>query len=329
MRKKIYNCSAVIVAAIISALLLSNICFADNKQPVKGQKKIAIFTLLPHPSLDEAQAAFIGEMQKLGYKEGVNTTYLLRNMHGQISMAAGIANELSAQNPDVIVALTTPPTQAVAKTARCPIVFVSVVDPIGIGVVKTLSGEEKVTGVRFDWAYDAQFKLIKEIMPKARKIGVIHNPGDAASKYNVARMKEIAGKYNFEIIDGIVNNTNEVYPVAQSIAKRVDVIFSSDNTAISAAPAVVKAGIENKVPVFSGEKGFVEKGAIGAVSVDFKEMGIEAAKLTDRILRGEKNIPVAAVKAKDLYLNSKAAEMMGVKIPQGTLKRARKVFNSF
>ena len=62
-------------------------------------------------------------------------------MHGQISMAAGIANGLSAQNPDIIVALTTPPTQAVAKTARCPIVFVSVVDPIGIGVVKTLKGK--------------------------------------------------------------------------------------------------------------------------------------------------------------------------------------------
>jgi len=329
MRKRFINTAVVIVAAIITAILISNICLAKETQTVTGKKKIAIFTLLPHPSLDEAQGAFIGEMRKMGYKEGVNTTYLLRNMHGQISMAAGIANGLSAQNPDIIVALTTPPTQAVAKTARCPIVFVSVVDPIGIGVVKTLKGDERVTGVRFDWAYDAQFKLIKEIVPKARKIGVIHNPGDAASKYNVARMKEIAGKYNFEIIDGIINNTNEVYPVTQSIAKRVDVIFSSDNTAISAAPAVVKAGIENKVPVFSGEKGFVEKGAIGAVSVDFKEMGIEAAKLADRVLKGEKKIPVTAVKAKDLYLNSKAAEMMGIKIPQATLKRARKVFNSF
>jgi putative ABC transport system substrate-binding protein len=327
MIKRVYLIA--VIAAFLLTIFLMSAGFADAKVPVSGKKKIAIFTLLPHPSLDEAQAAFVLEMQKLGYVEGTNTTYIQKDMHGQVSTASGIANELSAQNPDIIITLTTPPTQAVAKTARCPVVFMSVVDPIGIGIVKSLKGEERVTGVRFDWAYDSQFQLIKEILPKARRVGVIHNPGDAASKYNVARMKEIAGKYNFEIIDGIVNNTNEVYPVTQNIAKRVDVIFSSDNTAISAAPAVIKAGIENKVPVFSGEKGFVEKGAVGAVSVNFKEMGIEAAKLADRILRGEKNIPITAVRAKDLYLNTKAAEMMGVKIPQKTLKRARKVFNSF
>lgn len=316
--------------AYLCFLFFYSPCFAEEKapNPAPGKKRIAIFTLLPHPSLDEAQAAFKDEMKKLGYEEGKNVEYLMRNMQGQISIAASIANELAAQNPDVIVTLTTPPTQAVAKTAKSPVVFMAVVDPIGIGIVKSLKGEPRVTGVRFDWAYDAQFQLIKEILPKTRKVGIIYNPSDAASKYNVKNMKEICHKYNFELIDGIVNNTNEVYPVSSNIAKRVDVLFSSDNTAIAAAAAVIKAGVENKVPVFSGERGFVEKGAIGALSVDFTELGQEGAKLTDRVLKGEKNIPINAVKARDLYLNAKAAELMGVKLPQNLLKKAKKVYTT-
>lgn len=293
-----------------------------------GMKTVAIATLMAHPALDAVQDNLKAELAREGYEDGRSIRYLLRNASGQVQLAANIATELASQHADVVVAITTPMAQAVAKVVRCPVVFAAVTDPVGAGLVKSLEiGEERITGTCDAWPYQDQLKLIREISPNVKRLGVLYNPGEAASQYGIKEIKKFAPALGFEVVEGAVSSTTEVYPVAQNLAGRVDALFlSSDNTVIGGVASAVKVAVERKVPLYVGDSGTVEKGGLAAVSVGYAELGRKTGELVGRVLKGEKNMPTVVGHGDELYLNKKAAELMAVTLPDGVLKRATKVY---
>jgi putative ABC transport system substrate-binding protein len=314
--------AAVLVAAIVVAVLRSQP--ADEKVKV-----IAIATLMSHPALDAVQENTKKELERAGYVEGKNVRYVIKNANGQVQLASSIANELAAQNPDLIIAITTPMAQAVTKVARCPVVFAAVTDPVGAGVVRSLDqGEPNVTGTSDAWPYEDQLKLIRKLSPTVKRLGVLYNPGEAASQYGIKEIRKYAPSQGFELVEGAASSTNDVYPVAQNLSAKSDALFlSSDNTVIGGVAAAVKVAIERKLPLYVGDSGTVEKGGVAAVSVGYNELGTETGRLATRVLHGDKNIPTVVAKGSEVYLNKKAAELMGVTIPQDILQQATKVFD--
>ena len=124
-----------------------------------------------------------------------------------------------------------------------------------------------------------------------------------------------------------MSSTIDVYPVAQSLAGRVDALFlSSDNTVIAGVAAAVKVAVEHKIPLYVGDSGTVERGGVAAVSVGYAELGTETGRLVARVLNGERNIPTVVGKGTEVYINMKAAEMMGVNVPDGVLRNVKKVY---
>ena len=106
-----------------------------------------------------------------------------------------------------------------------------------------------------------------------------------------------------------------------------DALFlSSDNTVIGGVAAAVKVAVEHKMPLYVGDSGTVEKGGLAAVSVGYSELGTETGKLVIRTLNGERNIPTVVGRGSEVYVNKKAAEMMGVTIPEEVLQGATKVY---
>ena len=315
--------AAIVVAAVLVVLLLKSPSSDGNT------KVIAIATLMSHPALDAVQENIKKELEHQGYIEGKNLRYIIRNANGQIQLTANIASDLVAQNPDIIIAITTPMAQAVAKSARCPVVFAAVTDPVGAGLVKSLEqGEPNITGTNDAWPYEDQLKLIRKISPNAKRLGVLYNPGEAASQYGIKEIRKYAPGLGFEVVEGSANSTNDVYPVAQNLAGRVDVLFlSSDNTVIAGVAAALKVAVEHKLPLYVGDSGTVEKGGLAAVSVGYPELGTETGKIVVRVLRGEKNIPTLVASGDEVYLNKKAAELMEVTIPEEVLNNATKVYD--
>jgi len=323
MNKKLILSVVVLAAvAVVIAVLF--------KSPWSGSqtKVIAIATLMSHPALDGVQENIKKELEREGYVEGKNVRYIVKNANGQIQLAANIASDLAAQNPDVIVAITTPMAQAVAKVARSPLVFAAVTDPIGAGLIKSLDqAEPNITGTSDAWPYEDQLKLIRKINPSAKRLGVLFNPGEAASQYGIKEIRKYAGPHGFELVEGAVNSTTDVYPVAQNLVRRIDALFlSSDNTVIGGVAAAVKVAVEHKIPLYVGDSGTVEKGGLAAVSVGYPELGTETGKIIVRVLKGEKNIPTFVGRSSEVYINKKAAELMGVTIPEDVIKGATKVF---
>jgi putative tryptophan/tyrosine transport system substrate-binding protein len=322
MRKKI---SAILIIAVAIAGVIAAVHFGKSEPKIKV---IGIATLMAHPALDAVQENLTKELQRQGFVEGENIQYLVRNANGQVQLAASIATELAAQELELVVAITTPMAQAMVKAARCPVVFAAVTDPVGAGLVKSLeAGEDDITGTSDAWPYEDQLKLIRQISPDAKQLGVLFNPGEAASQYGIKEIRRFAPGLGFKLIEGSVSSTGEVFPVAQNLAGRVDAFFlSSDNTVIGGVAAAVKVAVENKKPLYVGDSGTVEKGGLAAVSVGYSELGTETGKLVVRLLNGERNIPTVVASGSEVYINKKAAELMGVVVPDGALNNATKVY---
>ena len=319
-----------VIVIVISVILVVLLLIVFVRQSGKRNEKIiAIATLMSHPALNAVQDNLIKELANEGYIEGKNVHYITMNANGQIQLAASIANELIADKPDVIVPITTPMAQAVVGAKpNCPVVFAAVTDPVGAGIIKSLSvGEKNITGTSDAWPYQDQLKLIKAITPNVKKLGVLFNPGEAASQYGIKQIRKYAPDENLTLVEGPVSSTNDVYPVAQNLANRSDALFlSSDNTVISGVAAALKVAVQHKIPLYVGDSGTVEKGGIAAVSVGYAELGIETGKLISETLHGKKYLPVVVAHGSEIFVNTKAAQLMGVKIPDSILVKATKIY---
>jgi len=313
---------------VIAAVVIGVFVATQFMKSKPSMKVVAIATLMPHPALDAVQENLKKELERQGLVENRNIRYVIRNANGQVQLAANIAAELASQNPDVIVAVTTPMAQAIAKVAQCPVVFAAVTDPVGAGLVKSLDkGEDTITGTSDAWPYEDQLKLIRQISPSTKRLGILYNPGEAASQHGIREIRRFAPALGFELVEGSVSSTGEVYPVAQNLAARVDVLFlSSDNTVIGGVAAAVKVAVEHKMALYVGDSGTVEKGGLAAVSVGYSKLGTETGKLVVRSLNGERNIPTIVTKGSEVYINKKSAQMMGVTVPEEVLRKATKVY---
>jgi putative ABC transport system substrate-binding protein len=232
------------------------------------------------------------------------------------------------QDPDVIVAISTPIAQAVVKKFKGKIVFGALTDPISAGVVSSLDGSDpNITGTTDAVPYEEQLKLIRRISPAAKRLGLLFNPGEAPSQYALRRIKVVAPQFGFELVEAPANSTQEVYPVALGLVGRIDaLLISTDNTVAAGIAGAVKVGIQSKVPVYACDSGSVEKGAIGAISPGYYDIGLETGKLAARVLKGETKLPIVPPKSGQIYLNRKAAELMNVNIPAELMREAAKVF---
>ena len=121
-----------VIALLCVAIGILALAISKNRSGAGG-KTIVIATLMSQPALDEVLNGIKDELRERGYDESHNVRIIERNANGQIQLAATIANEIAAQDPTIIVPITTPLAQSVAKVARCPIVFAAVTDPVGTG----------------------------------------------------------------------------------------------------------------------------------------------------------------------------------------------------
>jgi len=291
---------------------------------------VATTAIVEHPALDATRDGVRDELEANGYEEGKNLRFEYESAQGNPATAAQIARKLVGAKPHVIVPISTPSAQAVvAATKDIPVVFTAVTDPVG---AKLVSDPKKpggnVTGVTDLSPIRKHLELIQEITSNAKRIGVLHNPGEANSLSLLQLLKTEAGPRGLEIIEAPATKSSDVLSAAQSLIGKADVIYiPTDNTIVSALEAVIRVGTENKIPVYAGDTDSVPRGAMAALGFNYYDVGRQTGKIVVRILKGEKpgDIPVEGIETTELYVNLKAAERMGVTIPESVVARAKQV----
>jgi putative tryptophan/tyrosine transport system substrate-binding protein len=293
-------------------------------------KTVAVTAIVEHPALDAARDGIRDELAAAGYEVGHNLDFVYESAQGNPATAAQIARKFIGDQPDVIVPISTPSAQAVVgATDDIPVVFTAVTDPLGARLVADLEQPGgNVTGMSDLSPIGLHLDLVREIMPDAGRLGVIHTPGEANSVTLLELIREEAPARGFEVVEAAAPRSADVLAAAQSLVGKVDAIYvPTDNTVVTALEAIIRVGTDNQLPVFAGDTDSVPRGAIAALGFNYYDLGRQTGKMVVRVLEGEApgGMPVEGVEITELFVNPAAAEAMGISLPPAVVERAKVV----
>jgi len=318
-----------IISLLTCALLATQTLAQERKMITIGVSKIAT-----HAALDADEKGFEAGLASVGFKEGVNIRYLRMNAEGDMAKAEAIAKQFVEQKVDLIHAIATPTTLAIVKhTKTIPVVFSSITDPVGAGIVPKDSAPGKktgnhLTGVSDQWPVALQLEMYARMLPAAKRWGTIYNPAELNSVTHIKAMRDAAKKLGLNLIEVHVANSKEVAQATQSLVGKVDAItITSDNTAVTDLASIVRVCNDKKIPLFAGDVDSVASGAVAAYGLDYYLVGYSAGKKAGLILKGSKpgDIPWGPVEKFSLVINQKAAAAQGVTLPAEFLSKADKI----
>jgi putative ABC transport system substrate-binding protein len=310
--------------ALLAAMALAGPALAQDKPLV------AVTAIVEHPALDAARDGIKEALAAEGFVDGQTITFLYESAQGNPATAAQIARKFVGEAPAVIVPISTPSAQAVVGATReIPVVFTAVTDPVGAKLVADAQHPGgNVTGMSDLSPIGKHLDLVKEIVPGVKQLGVIYNPGEANSLTLLELLKAEAPARGMEIEEAPAPKSSDVLPAAQSLVGQVEAIYvPTDNTVVTALEAIVQVGQQNRLPVIAGDTDSVPRGAIAALGFNYGDVGRQTGQIVARVLKGEKpgDIPVEGVEITELSVNPKAAEAMGVTLPEALVARAKTV----
>jgi putative ABC transport system substrate-binding protein len=293
-------------------------------------KSVAVTAIVEHPALDATRDGIKEGLKEAGFVAGQNLKWQYQSAQGNPGTAAQIARKFIGDNPDVIVGIATPSAQAlVAATRTVPIVFSTVTDPVGAQLIKSWGPSgTNVAGVSDRLSMDKQVDLIRRIVPHAKRVGMVFNPGEVNSTVVIKELKEILPKYGMTLVEAAAPRSVDVGSAARSLVGKVDVIYTNtDNAVVSAYESLVKVGNDSKIPLVASDTDSVKRGAIAALGINYFEMGKQTGRMVARILKGEKPGTIAPETSDklELYVNTSAAAKQGVKLSDDLLKSAKEV----
>ncbi|UXI02818.1 ABC transporter substrate-binding protein [Photobacterium sp. TY1-4] len=294
--------------------------------------KVAVSQIVEHPALDAARNGLLDGLKQKGYVEGENLEFTYQTAQGNPAIAVQIAKQFVGERPDVLVGIATPTAQALAAATRSiPVVFTAVTDPLGAKLVKDMNHPQRnVTGLSDLSPVAQHVDLMKELLPDAKRIGVVFNPGEANAVALVELLREAAHAKGLEVVEGTALKSADVQSAAQIVAAKADVIYApTDNTVASAIDGLVNAANQANKPIVGASTTYIENGALAALGFDYYQVGVQTAEYVDALLKGKKvaDLPVRVAKGSDLALNQKAAKKLGFTFPESVLTRATSVAN--
>ncbi len=293
-----------------------------------AKKRLALFLFSDNLLLTESAGGVMDEFKRSGILGAYNITVDLKNAQNDFGTANAVVQDIVRQNYDYIVTLSTPALQVTANgNKRIPHIFGTVTDPYNMGIAKDRFHHiPNITGVATFQPVETTIKVMRELFPAARRIGVVWNPAEACSEACTYKAREAAKKYNFELVEATISSTGEVKDAVQSLLnKRIDLFLTSgDNTVILALETIAGILRQHKIPYFTNTLSDVQHGAFITVGADYYEVGIETAKMAERVIKGEypKDMPIYDFVPEKIGLNLALAREYGITISEAFRKKA-------
>lgn len=270
-------------------------------------------------------------LQEEGLQEGKDFEFRMSSAQGDLATLPSLIDKALDEKARVIVTLQDPTLKAAVQRAKdTPVVFHVLADPFTAGAGKSDTDHlPNITGVYSpgygDPEQEKRLGLIRQIVPKARRIGVLFSADEPYAVGMKDKLTSAGRRVNVQVIAVPVNNVAEGGQAAQSlIGQRVDAIEIFGNSAHAAFPSIIKAANDGKVPVFSPSPFEMLQGAVASIYPDFAEGGIVAGRMIGRIIKGESpaKIPFHKVETTKTTVSSQNAQAANVTIPADVAKQA-------
>ncbi len=273
-------------------------------------------------------------LRDLGYVEGQNIAIEFRSADGSLERLNYLADELVRLRVDVIVAGSTIGAIAAKRaTSTIPVVMANVADPVGAGLVSSLARPGRnITGLSTMGAdiSGKRLELIKEVVPKLRRMGVLWYPD---SPSGIAAFKELKAAAQTVGVDirslGVRPPVPEIdQAFGTAVNWRADALIALDDALIfTNRTRIIALAARHRLPSVYGYREFPDAGGLMAYGPSRHDMYRQAAVYVDKILKGAKpaDLPVERPTKFELVINLKTAKALGLTIPQSLLGRADEV----
>jgi ABC-type uncharacterized transport system substrate-binding protein len=312
--------------------------FAARAQQAGEMRRVGVLmgAAADDPESQARMAAFTEALAQLGWERGRNLRIDLRWATTDAGEIRRHAAELAALAPDIILAATGTATVAplLQATRTVPIVFTTVIDPVGAGFVASLArpGGNATGFTIFEYGMSGKWlELIKEIAPQVTRAAVLRDPGIASGIGQFATVRAVAPSFGVELTPVDARDAAEIERALTAFAGAGagGLIVTASGAATRHRELIVGLAARHKLPAVYGGRWFVAGGGLISYGPDYVDQFRQAAGYVDRILKGEKpaDMPVQAATKYGLVINLKTARELGLELPATLLARADEVID--
>ena len=283
---------------------------------------VGICQLVQHPALDAATKGFRDKLTELA-GEG-NVKFDEQNAQGDSPTCATICNQFVSSKYDLIMANPTPALQAASTaTADIPVIATSITDYASALDAKDWSGKTgtNVTGTSDLAPLADQANIVKELLPDAKKVGILYCSAEANSKYQATEITKSFTELGYEVKEYTFTDSNDVAQVTTTACADSDVIYiPTDNVAASNAELIDSVASPAKTPIIAGEENICKGCGIATLSISYYDLGVATGEMAYEILVNGKNPGEMEIKYSPKFTKeymADRAKALGITIPDG------------
>jgi ABC-type uncharacterized transport system substrate-binding protein len=302
--------------------------------PLAKKWRIRILEYVNIPDVEEAEKGVLDAIRESGLVLDRDYEYRVSNAQGDMATLNSMVDAAVSEQADLVITLSTPTLQAAMRRAQSqPVVFTFLANPFAAGAGKTDADHlPNITGAYGAGDMEGMVKLIRRLMPAARRVGAMYCPTEVNSTYNLDLFLAASKTAGLEVISMGVSTPSEVADTALALCgKEVDAIcLPSANITAASFPSIAQAARRARLPVFAFLGGLAEQGAVVALARDYYDMGHDGGKVAVRVMRGEdaSKIPFQPAVRTRLLLNREAARQCGIEFPDDLVKSADRIFGN-
>jgi putative ABC transport system substrate-binding protein len=277
-------------------------------------------------------AAFVARMRELGWIEGRTIAIEYRWSEGRPERYAEIAAEFVHLKVDVIVTVGSAVPTVKQATSVIPIVFAVGIDPVGSGLVASLSHPGgNVTGLSIQATDLAgkRLELLREIVPQLRRLAIMFDVGNPQPVLEMGETQAAARTLGLEVAPLVIQRADDIAPAFAALKPQADALYVAvDQLVVANLTRILTLALGARLPTIFSTRDFVKAGALMSYGPNYSDLFRHSADYVDKILRGTKpgDIPVEQPTKFELVINLTTAKALGLTIPESFLARADEVF---
>jgi putative ABC transport system substrate-binding protein len=326
--------SRVLLLALIAVVVIASVTGAQSQARMP---RVGVLWGGPLSFAQPYVTAGLEGMRALGWIEGQNIAIEYRfappTAKTQAERRAALvanAEDLARLKVDAIVAVADPAVEAARNaTGTIPIVMVAVGDAVGAGFIASMARPGgNITGIgalSVDLS-GKRLELLKQILPRASRVGVLWNPANPAGILGFRETESAARRLGVTLQSLPVRRQEEIAPAfAAMVQERVEgFVLVTDPLTWTTRPEIVQLATKNRLPAVYELREYVDAGGLASYGPSLVELSRRTAFYVDKILKGVKpaDLPVEQPTHLELVLSVKAAQAIAVAIPQAVSVRA-------
>lgn len=313
---------AVLLSVLMIAVALVACSAAENNGSTdSSDKKVAILQYMPHSSLDNCTQGVKNALDEAGIAYDVQ----IGSSGSANADCQSYAEQMVAGGYDLIIAVATPAALCAYSAVQnassdIPVIFCAVSDPVAAGLIQSMDTPgNNCTGTSDAFDIAGQVKLIKQLQPELKTLGVIYTTSEANSLSQLETLKAECSAAGIELVAQGITEVSELASVSATLVPQVDAITNlTDNNVVDNMSVVLEQADAQGIPVYGSEIEQVKKGCIASASIDYVALGEKTGQMAVDVLNGASAASYPAVSVTDSFLviNSDITTKLNIAIPE-------------